>query len=158
MKITHISLALFAVALAGCGSKTTETPSAPETVDNMVAPATKTTPIPTSVKSTNKTDPTVKLTPINANGAKPDATKYRVRGQVTGTEKSIGDGRMTLIVKHEDIPKFMPAMEMRMPFANDADAKKIKAGDKIVFDLKRSNLEVSNFQVLPPSTQLKLGK
>ena len=158
MKITHISLALFAVALAGCGSKTTETPSAPETVGNGVAPAKSGAPTPAAMKPMTKTDPTVKMTPINANGAKPDSTKYRVRGVVTGTEKSIGDGRMTLIVKHEDIPKFMPAMEMRMPFANDADAKKVKSGDKIAFDLRRSNLEVSNFQVLPPSTPLKLNK
>lgn len=157
MKTTYISLALFAVALAGCGSKTNETPTAPETVDNTVAPATAPAKTPV-VKSTKKNDPTVRLTPINANGAKPDATTYRVRGVVTGTEKSIGDGRMTLIINHEAIPNFMPAMEMRMPFANNADAQKVKAGDKIAFDLRRSNLEVSNFEVLPPSTPLKLKK
>ncbi len=154
MKITSLFLALFAVALTGCGSKTAETPSAPETVENTVAPADSVAATP-AMKPMTKMAPTVQLTPNNAN---PDTTKYRVRGQVVGTEKSIGDGRMTLNVKHENIVGFMPAMEMRMPFANAADAQKVKAGDKIAFDLKRNNLEVSNFQVLPPSTPLKLGK
>lgn len=98
------------------------------------------------------------MTPINAPGAKRDLTKYRVRGVVSGVEKSVADGRMTLIVNHEDIPQFMPAMEMRLPFAKNEDAAKAKKGDKIAFDLRRSNLEVSNFQKLPAATQLKLKK
>lgn len=99
-----------------------------------------------------------RMTPINAPGAKRDIKKYRVRGQVTGVEKSVADGRMTLIVKHENVPDFMPAMEMRFPFGKNEEAAKVKAGEKIAFDLKRSNLEVSNFQMLPASTQLKLKK
>ena len=154
MKISVTTVAPLALLIfAGCGSKTNApAPTAPETTTNTtISEQTAATP------ATNNT-PMPKMTPINAPGAQRDTKKYRVRGLVTGVEKSEADGRMTLIVKHENIPDFMPAMEMRLPFGDNNDATKIKAGDKIVFDLQRSNLEVSNFETLPASTQLKLKK
>ena len=152
MKITQISLALFAVAVAGCGSKTPATPTAPVATNSVGDPITMTTPPP----GVQKPVPTATL--MNARDMKPDNTTYRVRGQVKGVEKSAPDGRMTLIVSHEDIPGFMPAMEMRLPFKNNADAGKVKVGDKIAFDMNRSNLDVSKVEKLPPATQLKLKK
>ena len=156
MKITPILAPFALLAFAGCASKPAATP--PEvanaaTVSKGVGdPIAMTTPPP----SVQKPVPTATL--MNARDMKLDTKNYRVRGQVTGVEKSPADNSMTLIVKHEDIPKFMPSMEMRVPFANKDDAKKVKAGDKIAFDMNRANLETSNFQVLPPSTQLKLKK
>ena len=160
MKITLILAPFALLAFAGCASKPAAT--APNAVDAPLAtdnaanrvgdPIAMTTPPP----SVQKPVPTATL--MNARDMKLDTKNYRVRGQVTGVEKSPADNSMTLIVKHEDIPKFMPSMEMRVPFANKDDAKKVKAGDKIAFDMNRANLETSNFQVLPPSTQLKLKK
>lgn len=155
MNITKSTLAPLALLmLAGCGSKTTEVPTAPITTATTpeslagkpaITPAASQPPMP-------------RMTPLNAPGAMRDTKKYRVRGIVSGVEKSVADGRMTFIVNHENIPGFMPAMEMRMPFAKNEDAAKVKAGEKIAFDLQRSNLEVSNFEMLPATTQLKLKK
>ncbi len=142
--------------VAGCASKTPATSQAPATVgapttaNSVGDPLTMTTPPP----GVQKPQPTPTL--MNARDMKPDLKNYRVRGQVTGVEKSVPDNRMTLIVKHENIPGFMPAMEMRVPFARNDDAKKVKAGDKIVFDMNRTMLEVSNIEQLPPATALKL--
>ena len=149
MKITPILAPLALLIFAGCGSNASKTPAT--TTNSAISAQTAATP------PANAT-PMPKMTPINAPGAKRDTKKYRVRGVVTGVEKSIGDGRMTLIVNHETIPDFMPAMEMRLPFARNEDAAKIKKGEKIAFDLQRSNLEVSNFEKLPASTPLKLKK
>lgn len=151
MKINFTLTPLAFLVLAGCGSKTPEPTNAPATVAESVAGKPAATPMASATAMP-------KMTPINAPGAKRDTQKYRVRGLVTGVEKSVADGRMTLIVNHENIPDFMPAMEMRLPFGNNADAAKVKAGKKIAFDMKRSNLEVSNFVMLPASTQLKLKK
>ena len=156
MKITLTLAPLALLAFAGCGSKTAATP--PEvanaaTVSKGVGdPIAMTTPPPAVQK------PVPTATMMNARNMKVDTKNYRVRGQVAGVEKSVADGRMTLIVNHETIPGFMPAMQMRVPFARNDDAKKVKAGDKIAFDMNRSNLETSNFQVLPPSTPLKIKK
>ena len=154
MKTNFVLAPLALLIFAGCGSKTPATSpdaaNATKATNSVGDPIAMTTP-PAGVQ---KPVPTATL--MNAKNMKPDATNHRVRGQVSGLEKSAGDGRMTLIVKHETIPKFMPAMEMRVPFANDADAKKVKVGDKIAFDMNRSNLEVSNIEKLPPATPLKL--
>ncbi len=150
MNISKLALApLTLLILAGCGSKTaTPVATAPQPVET-TTPADKTMVAP---------KPTPNMTPLNAPGVQTKAKQYRVRGQVTGVEKSVADGRMTLIVKHENIPDFMPAMEMRFPFAVNADAEKVVAGDKIAFDVNGNNIEVSNIGKLPPSTQLKLKK
>ena len=83
------------------------------------------------------------------------AEVYRVRGQVVETPAS---GEAFLVVKHENIPGFMPAMQMRLPLQNAADARKVKPGDKIAFDMNKGDLKISNIAVLPPSTALKLAK
>lgn len=147
MNISKILLALCAIALAGCTSNTPATPPAPADAPKMATtPATKA-----------KADkPTPAATLMNARDMKPDTKTYRVRGLVKGVEKSAPDGLMTLNVSHETVPDFMPAMEMRVPFAKNADADKVKAGDKIAFDMNRTNLEVSNIEKLPPATKLKL--
>ncbi len=93
-----------------------------------------------------------------ATGSTAATQSYRVRGQVTEVMAPGADGTASLMVKHENIPNFMKAMTMRVPLANAADAKKVKAGDKIVFDMKQSNTEVSNIEMLPASTELKLPK
>ncbi len=157
MNIAKFALAPLALfALAGCGSNT-ETPVA--TAPQSVAAATPATgSAPDANKALLGTKPTPNMTPLNAPGVQTKAKQYRVRGLVSGVEKSGADGRMTLIVKHEDIPDFMPSMEMRMPFALNADAEKVKAGDKIAFDLNADNIEVTNVEKLPPTTTLKLKK
>lgn len=161
-----ISLALCAAAcavgVAGCGSKTSDTPTTPQAVET-TAPADFATPIPgTSTKPTPATKPMADAKPMpaatmmNAKDMKLDTKTYRVRGVVKSVEKSVADGRMTLNVNHETIPGFMQAMEMRVPFAKNDDANKVKVGDKIAFDMNHSTLDVSNIEKLPPSTQLKL--
>ena len=172
MKITQISLALFALALAGCGSKTgaTEAPQAPQTVGD---PITMTTP-PPSIAANETVPPTPTPAPgsmeapvsrgdkmsgmkmNSASTAKSDS--YRVRGQVVEVTPASAGGTASAMIKHEDIPGFMKAMQMRMPLKNAADATKIKPGDKIAFDMKKGNTEVSNIEMLPASTELKLAK
>ncbi len=149
MNAPQFSFALCAAicALAGCASQTPAT--SPATAN---APATAMTP---AAKTGNNT-PVPTATLMNARDMKPDTKNYRVRGLVKGVEKSVADGRMTLNVSHETIPNFMNAMEIRVPFAKNDDAKNVKAGDKIAFNINRSNLEVSNIKKLPPATQLKL--
>ena len=165
MKIPKISLALFALALAGCGSKTgaTEAPQAPQTVGD---PITMTTPPPEIAANS-----AVPATPTPAPAMSSDTTSngkmnatalniasYRVRGQVVEVTPASAGGTASAMIKHEDIPGFMKAMQMRMPLKNAADATKIKPGDKIAFDMKKGNTEVSNIEMLPASTELKLAK
>lgn len=157
MKIKFTLAPLALLMLAGCGSQTEPSTNATTATESVGNPLTMTTP-PPEVQSTAIPATTPATTPLNARDMKPDTKKYRVRGQVTGVEKSTPDGRMTLIVNHENIPDFMPAMEMRFPFAQNADAGKVKANDKIAFDMNRSTLEVSNIEKLPASAELKLKK
>ena len=153
MKIKPIFAPLALLVFAGCGSNASTTP---ETATNSAISAQTAATPPASSMASATAMPA--MTPINAPGAKVDSKKFRVRGLVNGVEKSIGDGRMTLIVNHEDIAGFMPAMQMRLPFARNEDAAKVKKGEKIAFDVQRSNLEASNFEKLPPATPLKLNK
>ena len=178
MKIPQISLALLAVAVAGCGSKTdaTDAPQAPKTVGD---PITMTTPPPEiAANSAVPATPTPKPGSIEApivmpkqetsgdkmSGMKMGAAStaksdsYHVRGQVAAVTPASGSDAASVMIQHEDIPGFMKAMQMRMPLKNAADAAKIKAGDKIAFDMKKGNTEVSNITQLPPSTPLKLAK
>ena len=159
MKITRILAPLALLALAGCASKTPATSSnavnavgVPATANRVGDPLTMTTPPP----GVQKPQPTPTL--MNARDMKPDLKNYRVRGQIKGLEKSAADGLTTLIVNHENIPDFMPAMEMRVPIAKTENFSAVKAGDKIVFDMNRSTLEVSKIEKLPPATVLKLKK
>lgn len=169
MNIPKISLALCAVALAGCGSKaeTTAAPKAPETVGD---PITMTTTPPdiaanSAIPPTPSAEPTAMSTASNdamanktSSGVKAKSISYHVRGQVVSITPAGAGAPASIMLKHEEIPGFMKAMQMQMPLANVAGASQVKAGDKIAFDLKKGNLEVSNIKVLPPSTALKLAK
>lgn len=168
MNIPKISLALCAVAVAGCGSKsaTTDAPKAPETVGN---PLTMTTTPPeiaanSAIPPTPSAEPTAmsndKMSGMKMDSANPKggATIYHVRGQVVSITPAGAGGPASIMLKHEEIPGFMKAMQMQMPLANVAGASNVKAGDKIAFDLKKGNLEVFNIKVLPPSTALKLAR
>ena len=157
MKIKPILAPLALLAFAGCGAQTPATPTAPAAVDS-TAPAANNSAAakPMDAKPLDNKKPQPTATLMNARDMKPDLKNYRVRGQVKGVEKSAPDGRMTLNVSHENIPGFMPAMEMRVPFAKNEDAAKVKVGDKIAFDMNRSTLDVSNIEKLPPATKLAL--
>ena len=86
---------------------------------------------------------------------------YRnLRGQVVEIVKPARRGEPTAVVlDHENIPKFMPAMRMMFPLQNSADAGKLKKGVKIRFDLSAQggNLMVARIKILPPQTKLKLA-
>ena len=179
MTITKISLALFTVALAGCGSKTdsTEAPQAPKTVGDPItmttpppsvqkpvpptpipAPGSIEAPIISGDKMANDKMANDKMSGMKMDSASPmKSDSYQVRGQVTEVTPATGKDAASVTISHEDIPGFMKAMQMRMPLKNAADATKIKPGDKIAFDMKKGNTEVSNIQKLPASTPLKLG-
>ena len=154
MKTLALSLALGATALlTGCGSKTPATPTAPATVESPQ-------PIeaaPTSAPAAETTAPaaTAETSDAMSNATTGETATYRVRGQVV--EVPAENGATVIVIKHEDIPGFMPAMEMRLPLANPADGKTVKPGDKVAFDLKKDNMKVSNIEKLPPSTALKLA-
>ncbi len=130
--------------LAGCASTTdttTATANAPEVAVNSALPSAPSPVAPTEAATT--------VTPTNA-------TKYRVRGQVAEAPATQGESP-TIVIAHEAIPDFMPAMKMQLPLGQDARATSLKAGDKIAFDLGRDNMEVSNVEKLPPDTNLKLA-
>ena len=156
MKTNFVLAPLALLIFAGCGSKTAAT--APDSANATTATNKVGDPIAMTTPPAGVQKPVPTATLMNARDMKPDTKNYRVRGQVVGVEKSAPDNSMTLIVNHETIPGFMPAMQMRVPFAKKDDAKKVKAGDKIAFDMNHTNLETSNFQVLSPSTPLKLKK
>ena len=157
MKSSHFSPVLLAVALAGCKSNAPTAPTAPATVEkpapeiavqSAAAPTTAPTLAPTVV-------PTPAKTMAMASAAKP-TKPYSVRGQVVAVPAPAG-GSAIVEVKHEQIPGFMPAMTMRVPLQNAADAATLKPGDKISFSMNPDNTQISNIQKLPASTALKLA-
>lgn len=82
----------------------------------------------------------------------------RARIVMLNLPRRAGEGA-SAVVEHEAIPGFMQAMSMTMPFQNQADARRLKRGDKIRFDmvLRRGNFVIANVRPLPPRTQLKLA-
>ena len=82
-----------------------------------------------------------------------------VRGQIVKVSAPAQAGEpFALEIDHESIPNFMAAMRMTIPLQNAADAKTLKAGDKIRFDLVLSrNLTITNVQPLPAATKLNLA-
>ncbi len=82
-----------------------------------------------------------------------------VRGQIVAVVKPAQAKEPSAVeIDHEKIPDFMEAMRMTIPLRNDADAEKIKAGDKIRFDLKLGKgLIIDNIEILPASTKLNLA-
>ena len=135
-----------ALLLAGCTSNTTPVATSPETAPNAT---TAETPL---------ADNAMVTTPTPAASAKNPPANYRVRGEVAEILPPDSGLPPMLMVKHEDIPDFMPAMKMRLPLAKPAEVKKVKVGDKISFNMKRSNVEISDIQILPPDTKLKLAE
>ena len=163
MKISQIFLALCAVALAGCASnnEAANTPTAPETVGD---PITMTTPPPEVVGNSaevagNSAEVASNSAEVATNSTAVERpASYRVRGQIVEVMPAKAGQSASVMVKHEDIPGFMDAMQMRVPLAKANDATTLKPGNKISFDMKRGNTEISNITQLPPSTQLKLAK
>lgn len=138
------------LALAGCADKPNPVPTTPKTVESapekMALAETTAESAPEDAVTNGTTNAT------EASTAKPQI--YRVRGQVV----EVPTGGAFVVVKHEAIPGFMPAMKMRLPLQNAADAAKLKPGDKIAFSMNRDNVQMSNIEKLPPSTALKLSK
>jgi len=94
--------------------------------------------------------------------AKPAKPKtYRnVRGQVVAiVGPKTSEEKLAVTLDHEEIPGFMRAMRMTIPLQKPADAKRLKAGTKIRFDLalKDGNFLVANVKILPAKTKLKLA-
>ena len=127
--------------LAGCREKIVPPPTTPLAVENS-APTTAIAPAPAPTQAEVETSPT----PVAP------AKSYRVRGQVI----EVPANGTFLVVKHENIPGFMRAMQMRVPLQNAADAQKVKPGDKIVFDMNADTTAISNIAPLPPATELKI--
>ena len=175
MKLSPIfALPLLAVAIAGCNSTepATNATTATEEVGN---PMTMTTPPPEIAANSADANNAISNSAMSnsamsgdamsnsamsnsATGSTAATENYRVRGQVVEVMAPGADGTASLMVKHENIPGFMKAMQMRVPLADVADASKVKAGDKISFDMKKSNTEVSNIEMLPAATSLKLAE
>ena len=142
------------VLLTGCRSDSaTQTPTAPITVEKS-APATVSLPASPTASATAPSATAPSATASSATASSASGQTYRVRGQVAEAPNGAG----FLVVKHETIPGFMPAMTMRLPLQNTADAQKVKANDKIAFDMKKGDLKISNIEKLPASTPLKLAK
>ena len=156
-----------ALLLTGCASKPAPVPTVPAPVENTTVAETqsaddaimsKPTASPSKSADNNSPEAPATDTPATDTPATDTPASYRVRAQVVEVLPSANAAAPMLMVKHEAIPGFMPAMQMRLPLANAGDAAKVKPGDKIAFDLKRSNVEISNIEVLPAATELKLEK
>ena len=140
--------------LTGCGGKPAEqTPTAPLTAEK-AAPENGTlnavaTPIVTPTTAASTATPVAQTAPVTPRDS------LRVRGQIV--QLPTENGGSVIVVNHENIPGLMPAMQMRLPLAAPAEARKLAPGDKIAFDLDRQNMRVSNIEKLPPSTPLQLA-
>ena len=162
MKLKLIYAPLALLLLAGCGGKSEPKLTAPLTVESVpAANATPANAAPANEIAANAAEPEMDATANSAlaNSATTATDKpasYRVRGEVVEVTPANDGNDAALMVKHENIPGFMPAMQMRVPLADAGDAAKVKAGDKISFDMNADSTAVSNIEMLPASTALKL--
>jgi Cu/Ag efflux protein CusF len=64
-------------------------------------------------------------------GARPEEKRYSIQAEVIAMDLP----RKLLVVKHGDIPEFMPAMTMSYVIAVPKEAASLAPGDKITADL-----------------------
>ena len=84
-----------------------------------------------------------------------------IRGQVvTVSPATKANPQAAVSIAHEAIPNFMEAMTMTMPLKTASDAKRLKKGGKIRFDLvlRGGTYTVENIKSLPANTKLKIAK
>ena len=157
-EISVASIAQAAPPAAPAAAPTVAAPATPVATTTPIAAAATpiaatATPIATATAATTLAPTATSATGAATGANSATAASYRVRGQVVQLP---APGGVLIVVKHESIPGFMPAMQMRMALRNAADAAKLKAGDKIVFNLSRDDTKMSEIAVLPPATTLKL--
>lgn len=77
-----------------------------------------------------------------------------VRAELMGT----ATGGRDIVVHHESIPGFMPAMVMTLPLADTSAVRGMQKGDKIAFDLivSGASVRVDDVRLLPDTTTLHL--
>jgi protein SCO1 len=68
--------------------------------------------------------------------------------QVGGTVEGIDGAQRQLIVAHDEIPGFMPAMTMNLDVAPEVALETLKSGDRIRFRLERSATTLRVLEVL----------
>ncbi len=80
---------------------------------------------------------------------------YSVRGRVVALE----DGGRELVVDHEEVPGFMPAMQMSLPVQDAEETAELSPGDLIRFDfyVSRGTGSVGSIEPLPADTVLELA-
>lgn len=149
MKLQHFLASTFccALALTGCGSSDSTTENS--TVE---APVTE---ISNAVE--NAAEPALETTAMPAASA--GKTYSNVRGQIVRVVPRANGGEpMAVEIDHETVPDFMQAMRMTIPLHSADDAKMLKTGDKIRFDLMLGKgLEIVNIEMLPAATKLNLA-
>jgi Uncharacterized conserved protein len=73
------------------------------------------------------------------NAAVVDVQTYRSAGIVRSVDPDSGN----VTIDHEDIPGYMPAMEMTLPVADRQTLDGIKTGDRVEFDLLREGSQLT---------------
>jgi len=97
----------------------------------------------------------VLLLALGACSDREDTTQYSVRAQVV----RVADGGRSLVVDHEEIPGWMGAMRMTLPVRDAAQARVLKPGNRIRFELfvSGSDAVIGSIEPLPPGTLLELA-
>ncbi|MDJ0851283.1 MAG: copper-binding protein [Myxococcota bacterium] len=92
---------------------------------------------------------------VVACGAGEETRTYTVRGQVA---RVVDSGR-SLAIDHEEIPGYMAAMQMTLPVQDAAQAKPLRPGDKVRFELFVSgeSAVIGAIEKLPADTALELA-
>ena len=92
---------------------------------------------------------------IGACGRGGEPKTHTVRGQVATVLKEGGE----LVVDHEDVPGYMPAMQMTLVVADPAEARGLQPGDKVRFTLHvaERGAWIDGIERLPAETELKLA-
>lgn len=77
----------------------------------------------------------------SSNPIKPaaDTQIYRSKGIITAINKE----KNTITIDHEDIPGYMPAMEMDRPVKEKAMLEIVEAGDKVDFEIERTGSKIA---------------